>query len=221
MNVAVKNGDPLGAALQSRLRSFESSVLTASKASAAIATATSQGAVKAIRPGAPPRANRYSGLRDALRWRPIGDGDIVGLALTELNQKFPVWLVQEIGTGERAVQHVAGKPNPSGRPAKDATYIKTVRSQRGRRISGALVFADRGGNFSPPGAAHGQQLHLRSQVKGAPVRFDRTTNRRAANIVIEREIKGQHFVKKGGQAGFREYRESVLAAARTQLKKKA
>ena len=156
-----------------------------------------------------------------MEWQPNGFG--VALNIQKLNTDFPPWLVQEIGTNQRAIQGEAsatGNATPVGRPAKNATYVKTVRSQVGRPIKGFLVWATRGGQYTPPGAATGQQLYLRSQVKGAPVRFDTSTNRYAANIKIGKEIEGQHFLRDGGQAGFREYRSSVLAAARTQMRKK-
>jgi len=207
-----RNGD-----FASRIRNFEAAVRSAQQSAALVATKTSRSKVKRVRPLAPTRAGRYHGLRDAIRWAPVQGG--VGLAKQELDQKFPVWLVQEIGTGQRATQRVAGRPNPSGRPAKNATYIKTVKPQAGRPISSAFVFATKGGTYSPAGAARGQQLYLRSQVKGAPV-YNSQTRRTAPRIVISKEIEGQHFVRDGGRAGSREYRRTVLAAARTQLRKK-
>lgn len=206
-----RNGD-----LRSRLRAFETALHAAQLSSAAVATRTSQSRVKRVRPLAPARANRYHGLKEAIRWGRTRDGG-VAIDKNQLDQKFKPWLVQEIGTGQRAVQHVGGKPNPQGRPAKGATYIKTVKSQRGRRISTGLVFATKGGTYSPPGASRGQQLILRSQARGVPSFQSR---RDIPAIVISREIKGQHFVRDGAREGFREYRTSALAAARTQLKKK-
>lgn len=207
--------------LQTRLKTFQASVLAAQREAARSATGASRANVRRVRDLAPPRANRYHGLKDAIRWHATPDGG-VALAVRELTAKFPPWLVQEIGTGQRAIQKVAGRPNPQGRPTKGAAYVKTVRSQRGRRISPGLVFATSGGEYSPPNYVnrHNQQLYLRSQVKNAPVRFNPKTRRSAAGITISREIKGQHFIQKGGEEGFREYRQSVLAAARSQLRKR-
>lgn len=215
-------GGKPGGILQQKIGAFIKDVNAARTRSAATATQVSKQNVRRIRDLDVPTGgrDRYHGLQDALRWRPVSGGSGVGLALNELNAKFPIWLVHEIGTGERAVQRVAGQPNPVGRPGRGSSYIKTVKSQRGRAISNFYVFASRGGQYSPPGSARGQQLYARSMVKGAPVRYDPQTQRSAANIRITREIRGQHFVQKGGQAGFREYRESVLAAARSQLKKR-
>jgi hypothetical protein len=147
----------------------------------------------------------------------------VGLDLPKLAADFPPWLVQEIGTGQRAIQSEAtaqGAGNPVGRPRKNAEYVKSVPSQIGRRISGHLVWATKGGQYTAPGATSGQQLWLRSQVTGAPVRYDAKAKRYERRMEIHREIPGQHFLRDGGRAGFREYRTSVLAAARTQLRKK-
>ena len=81
------------------------------------------------------------------------------------------------------------------------------RSSTGRLIPASLAFGTaEGGNFTPAGAARGQQLYLRSRLKNAPALRH--------PLVITREIEGQHFVQKGGEAGFRQYRTSVLAAAR-------
>lgn len=223
LSVSVTDRGALGGvngSLRQRLVTFDKAVRDARAQSAATATQVSRSNVRRIRPLAPPRQGRYHGLKEAIRWAPMGKLDNVGLALKELDAKFPPWLVQEIGTGERAIQRISGVANPQGRPAAGASYVKTVRSQRGRRISPAFVFATRGGQYSPPGSATGQQLYLRSQVQGAPVRYDPAARRSAPAIVIDREIRGQHFIQKGGEAGFREYRQSVLAAARSHLKKR-
>lgn len=212
-----------GGILQAKVDAFIRAARAARQPAAAQATSTSRQIVanrRDARPAAPARAGRYSGLANAIAWKPIKNEDGVGLDLRQLNQKFPPWLVQEIGTGQRATQKVAGRPNPQGRPTKGASYVKTVKPQTGRRISPGLVFASRGGQYSPPGAAAGQQLYLRSMVKGAPVRFDRSTRRSEPGVVISREIEGKHFIRDGGEAGFREYRASVLAAARSQLRKR-
>lgn len=157
---------------------------------------------------APPRAGRRSTggqFTSHLNW--VVTGDDVAFDQASADAQVPYWIIQEIGTGKSATLKQGGRKNPRGRPRAGATYVKTVRSQRGRLIPSSLVFAtSAGGQYSPPGAGGGQQLYLRSMIKGAPVR------RRA--MVITREIEGQHFVQKGGQAGFRQYKPTVLAAAR-------
>lgn len=221
LTASVTDRGALGSGLRTRLTLLQRAEQAARAQGAATATSVSRASIHRLRPAPPPRHGRYSGLAGAVEWKPNSFG--VELDLAKLNTDFPPWLVQEIGTGERAIQgqaNATGNAIPVGRPRSGATYVKTVRSQVGRPIKGFLVWATRGGQYTPPGAATGQQLYLRSQVKGAPVRFDTSTNRYAANIRIGKEIKGQHFLRDGGQAGFREYRSSVLAAARTQLGKK-
>ena len=222
VSVKVTDRGALGSGLKTALTLFLRQEKQARADAAAVANAVSKAQVKRIRPLAPPRSNRYHGLRDAIEWQPNSFG--VGVDMAKLDADFPPWLVQEIGTGERAIQYEAtpqGAKNPVGRPQKGATYVKTVRSQVGRPISGNLVWATAGGQYTPPIGARtvNQQLFLRSKVKGAPVRYNTQTKRYEARIIITREIEGQHFLREGGRAGFREYRTSVLSAARTQLKK--
>lgn len=222
LNVSVTDRGALGPQLQTRVRALLDAERSARLQAAQTATTTSRRNVKRIRDLAPPRKGRYHGLQDALQWQAT-KGGMVQLDMNRLNTNFKPWLVQEIGTGQSATEKLADKPNPIGRPAKGATYVKTVKSQLGRRISPGLVFASRGGHFQRPSAAlrnSGQQLYLRRQVTGAPARFDRATRRSEPGIRISKEIKGQHFVQKGGREGFREYRNSVLAAARSQLRKR-
>jgi hypothetical protein len=199
-----------------RIRHFVAQDKSAKRAAAEMATRTSKNSFKRVRDVAPVRASRHGRgqMINNIKWAVRQDGS-VGLRKQELDKAAPHWIIQEIGTNSRATLKVANKPRPVGRPAKGAQYVKTVKSQKGRRISSGLVFASRGGQFSAPGSATGQQLYLRSQVQGVPA----TRMRSQAAIVIRKEIKGQHFIKKGGEAGFREYRESVLAAARQQFKK--
>jgi hypothetical protein len=75
-----------------------------------------------------------------------------------------------------------------------------------------LVFAS-AGRYSPTrGGIRSEQLHWASQV-GAPWR--------APAITIDREIKGQHFARRGGEQGFRQYRSAVLSAARQAFNKRS
>ena len=135
----------------------------------------------------------------------------VQLNLQELDAEAPHWPLLELGTGKSARMRWGGDDDPSN-PRARAAQIKTIPSQRGRRIHGSLVFADGpGGNYSPPGASRSQQLFYRDQIAGTP-RYRR-------EIRIRREIKGQHFIQKGAQAGFRHYRTKVLAAARQNFRK--
>lgn len=207
-----------GAGLNAKVRTFVQSTTKVQVDAAATATRVSRANVKRKRELVV-RAGRFHGLRDAIEWKPTRTGG-VNLQVSRLDAEFKPWEVQEIGTGQKAVRHVGGTPNPRGRPAAGARYVRSVRSQVGRRITPGLVFAS-GGKYSPPSdSTRTQQLHLRSEISDAPVRFDPETRRSAPGIRIGREIEGQHFIQKGGQAGFREYKTGVLAAARSQLRKR-
>lgn len=220
MRISLTVTDNFTAKLQRRIRTFERQVDAARSRSAKIATDETRKRVKNTRPFAPPRPGRnHEQISKVARWSAIGTGPTaagVALRMNELDSRASHWIIQEIGTGQRATIHAGGRPNPVGRPEKDATYVKTVKSQKGRRISSGLVFATGpGGQWVRPGAASGQQLFLRRQIKGVPA----TPTKSQAGIRITREIPGQHFVRDGGTEGFREYRRSVLAAARTQFRK--
>lgn len=206
--------------IEPRIKRFLDSLSGAQARAAEVATEAARKQVKHVRPLTEPRPGRnFKPIESVIRWRPVKslNGD-PGLNQQELNTEAGHWLVQNIGTGRSAVVHVAGRPNPTGRPAKGATYIRSIPSQKGRRIRAGLVFATGpGGTFVPPdrGQFRNQQLQLRKNVEGGP--WSRT--RSQAGIVIGREIEPQRFVQAGTKAGFREYRESVLAAARSEFSK--
>jgi hypothetical protein len=205
----------LGRRLTERTQKLVQAEQDARKVAAGVATQTTRNSFRYLRPAnAPKRPGRESTggqFRDELRWVARSGPDApVEFDIRAADSKVPYWIIQEIGTGESATLRRGGAANPVGRPASGATYVRTVRSQRGRLISIGLAFASGPrGVYSPPSAAHGQQLYLRSKLTG---RFGRM--RGVDQLVITKEIKGQHFVQKGGQEGFREYRTSVLAAAR-------
>lgn len=199
----------LGAKMTERMNRLLQDELAARQDAAKVATATTQGGFHYKRVAdAPPRAGRRSTggqFTSNLQW--VVTGDAVAFDQAAADSKVPYWIIQEIGTGKSATLKQGGQKNPRGRPRAGATYVKTVRSQRGRLIPSSLVFASGpGGQYTPPGAGGGQQLYLRSRIKGVPAR--------RGPMVISREIEGQHFVREGSQAGFRQYRPTVLAAAR-------
>lgn len=203
--------------LDSRLKTLVKKVEEAATPAAQTAQNTSRSSIRRVRPLAPPRRGRYHGLAKAIEWN-SRDGE-VRLNTSKLDTEFPPWRVQEIGTGKRAVER-SGKFDQRGRPSK--TMIKTVKSQKGRRISSGLVWATKDGKYAPPRrGVGGQQLHLRRLVaktdSETPVH---NRNRAATGIVIEKEIEGQHFIQKGSTQGFQEYKKNVLAAARSQMRKK-
>jgi len=209
-----RNGDTLGAAFAKRTKVFEDAELAARRVAARTATTTSRRSFKHTRDIIAPRAGRSSTggrLTSFIEWRADG-GDVV-LDVNKLDSGARHWIIQEIGTGKRAAIKSGGDPNPVGRPRTGANYVRTIKSQRGRRISGGLVWASPSGKYTPPisGRTANQQLHLASTVTGVPFR--------APAIRIQREIKGQHFIQKGAQEGFRQYKSSTLAAARKAFRK--
>ncbi len=191
---------------------FRDKVQAAERSAAATATQVSRTTFKRKRVVAPPRIGRHGRQQMArtVQWQALPDGR-VGVNYGKLNREQPHWIIQELGTGKRAVIRAGGRPRPVGRPSKGATYVRTVKSQRGRRLSNSLVWAQ-GGRYVPPGPPRRQQLMYRRRVTGYPSRGY------VPSIRIRREIEGQHFVQKGGEAGFREFHKD-LAAARLQLKR--
>lgn len=154
------------------------------------------------------RASTGGRFASHIQWTPDATG--VALNLEHMNVEAPHWPILELGTGKSARMRFGG--DTGANPRARAAELRTIPSQRGRAIHGALVFADGpGGTYSPPGASRTQQLFYRDQVAGVP-RYRRT-------LRIRREIKGQHFIQKGAQAGFRQYQNQVLAAARQTFRK--
>ena len=175
------------------------------------ATAVSRASIQNERPLAPPRAGRSHSrrLRDVVEWGVAADG--VELDIPQLDAGARYWIIQEIGTGQRATLRQGGVRNPVGRPSKSATHVRTVKPQRGRAISSGLAWATGPtGTYTAPGAATGQQLHLVRRLKGVP--FGPHSAR--TQMRITREIRGKHFARKGGEAAAPQYRKSVLESAR-------
>lgn len=215
--LAMKDAQLLGRAMTRRIAKIVDAEKAASRAAAAEATTITRASFRYKRPAnVPPRAGRPSTggqFREFLRWTAQETSPDGGVAfdMREADRRIPYWIILEIGTGHSATLRSGGAANPAGRPRAGASYVRTVPAQRGRAIPSSLVWASGPrGTYTPPGANRNQQLYLRSQVKGAPV-WVRHARRQ---MYITREIEPQNFVRKGGQEGFRQYRTSVLAAAR-------
>lgn len=203
-------------AIGQRVRAFQKAERAAATQAAATATQVSRSHFRYLRPPAgaqrPGRESSGGRFPDYLRWKVNPNTGQVELDLNNLETKASHWIILEIGTGKRAQMRVGGDTDGAGGSIGPRATLRTVKSQRGRRIHPSLVFADGpGGQYSPPGEERGQQLFARHRVIGAP--------RQRLGIVIKREIEGQHFVKKGAEQGFREYRRSVLTAARQAFRK--
>lgn len=165
-------------------------------------------------PERPGRKSMHGKFARYLSWVtvPGPDGD-VEFDLAGADRQVRYWIILEIGTGEHAVIRRGGQPNPRGRPGAGNTYVRTVKSQKGRFISTRLGFASSpNGVYTPGTGPRDQQLYLLSNLTGP--RGGKVRRNPKRKLYIEKEIVGQNFVKKGGQAGFRVYQTSVLAAAR-------
>lgn len=187
---------------------FTTEVEKSAQRSAVLATrATVDALGPNLRPNPGPRAgrNHSNRLKTVLQWRVTATGD-VEFDQNRANAQNRYWIIQEIGTNARATMRVGGSKNPRGRARSGADYIRTIPAQRGRLISRGLAFGTNNGVYAYPGSARNQQLYLASKLRGVP--SPRT------QLVISKEISGRHFVKKGGQQGFRAYQTSVIAAAR-------
>lgn len=209
----------LGPELTKRLRAVIAAEDAARVTAAKVATDVTRASFKRKREIIPPRRKRSSTggrFQQHLEWTPGAPG--VRFNIAQADEKVPHWIIQELGTGKRATIKQANRPNPAGRPTMGAAYLRTVKAQKGRRISGGLVFAS-GGKYTPPGVRRDQQLHWASKTLGVPQHSAQTPRGQAASIRIRNEIQGQHFVKKGGEAGFRDYQNTVLAAARQAFRK--
>jgi hypothetical protein len=150
-----------------------------------------------------------------LEWKLTETG--VGFDAKGANRRVPYWIIQEIGTGESARVRHGGEKVRRGRPTREEASVSSPRipSQRGRVIPSSLAFGtSEGGTYTPPGAAAGQQLYLRKRLSGPNLSVINQHPSQQHQLVISREIQGQHMVRDGGQQGFRQYRTSVLAAAR-------
>lgn len=209
--------EPAAGDLMGRLNRLVAAEQQARQGAARTATTATRSHFHYLRPAnAPARPGRRSTggrFTTFLQWQAqsAARGGGVAFDVAEADTRVPYWIIQEIGTGQRALIRRAGANNPVGRPRSGAQYVRTVKPQRGRQIPASLAFGTGPrGTFTPPGASRGQQLYLRSLLRRAPT-LPQGPRR---GLFITREIRGQHFVQAGGEAGFREYRTSVLAAAR-------
>lgn len=217
-----------GGLIQQRINAFLAKDNAALVKAARTANQVSKKSVRYRRAGRgtsqrPGRWSTGGKLATLIDWGlPNPDESAVVLNITKLDRRAKHWIIQEIGTGHHAVIRKGGKAHPQGRPSKGTAWSKTIKSQRGRRISSALVWATGpNGMYVRPGAATGQQLYLWKQIKGVPLRAPgkgAPDHLNRPGIRIRREIPPQQFIKKGSTEGFREYRSSVLAAARQQFR---
>jgi hypothetical protein len=222
LKVNVKERVPglLGRGITDRVDLLVRNEKMARRQAAAEATKATQASWHYKRPAdaAPRRGRSFSTggqFPTFLEWR--DNGSTVAFDAQLANRRVPYWIIQEIGTGESARIRRGGESVQRGRPTREEAAVRSPRipSQIGRVIPSSLAFGTReGGTYTPPGAATGQQLYLRKRLSGGNLSFINEPSSQRHLLVISREIEGQHFVQKGGTQGFRQYRTSVLAAAR-------
>lgn len=157
------------------------------------------------RPLAPARQGRptTSGkFAQFINWDYKSAKDSIELDLGYLSTAAPYWAIQEIGTNHSA--RIIASPSGPGQVS--------VRSQRGRKISSALVWASGpGGRATPATRGNGQeQLFLRSQVLASNVKLRR--------MRINREIKAKHYLRDGAKSAFNLYRKDMTKAFRQAYK---
>jgi hypothetical protein len=201
----------LEAVINDAIKKVEKAELAARRSAARRATEVTRLHAGRTRPqDAGPRPGRPAGnLNKRLRWRPM-NVSMVGFDLAAADTQSRYWIIQEIGTNQRATIFSANESNPVGRPKANATYIKSVPSQIGRRIPRGLAFGTApGGKFQLPGAARHQQIYPIETLTDVPP----WGIGRVPRIRIRREIEGKHMVKYGAIEGFRQYEQQVLAAA--------
>lgn len=208
-----KDRNLLGRSMTAMANRIASAERQAARQAATTATTVTRASVRHIRPdNAMSRRGRKHGpnqLARSLEWKPTATGVEFDQVTADKDARY--WIVQEIGTSQSAVLRRGGQALPKGRPAKGASYVKTVKSQKGREIKPTLAFGTGPrGVYTAFGAATGQQLYLRSKLKRSPL----LPRGPKEGVYIREEIDGEHFVRTGGEAGFLEYRSSVLAAAR-------
>lgn len=193
--------------LHTKLTKFAAADIAAQRAAAAKATAVARASFKRRRDLAPVRPGRsgQGKMTSFIQFSRLANESGVALKIKDLDKAAPHWIIQEVGTGNTANIMRAANGGPT------TTRVATIPSQKGRIISAGLVWAAQGRYVAPSPGGGTDQLVPRI----GPAHRTKTPLR------IKREIEGQGFVKKGSTEGFREYRTSVLAAARRNLQRGA
>lgn len=187
-------------AMPSKAQTFATQARARSVTAAKIATDTSRTAFLSQLSGRP-LTNARPGRRttggtfaDELTWVP--SGDLIDFDVANIATKAPYYLIQEIGTGQSAA--IVQPPGAI-----------SVRSQRGRLINIGLQWAD-GPGAAPTRPGHGS---LQQIYPTADLNMSKSYGR-LRRIRIRREIRGKHFIRDGGIAGFSDLEANLIADAR-------
>jgi hypothetical protein len=155
------------------------------------------------RPIAPPRNGRPTTMGqfgDLLLWERAGNG-LIEFDLAGLKSRAPYALIQEIGTNQSA--SILNGPMAGS---------LSVRSQRGRHISAHLMWADaQGGTASRPMTGKNRSAAQATGSIGMQQLFERPKGSYGRAGLIRREIKGKHFIRDGGIAGYDLLRDRLVS----------
>lgn len=161
-----------------------------------------------LAPSRPGRPSTEGTFANYLIWQANAGGRIE-LDIATLKAAAPYWLIIEIGTGESARILNGGGG-------------ETVKSQKGRRISQSLFWADSAsapplrpmtkGKRMEQIQAHfpmgmNQQLYPIEDISNAAY-IPRAKGRTGR---IRKEIKGKHFIQDGGATGFQFLRDETIS----------
>lgn len=161
------------------------------------------------RPVAPARKGRPTTggqFGDLLLWEPSGNG-LVEFNFAGLKQRAPYALIQEVGTGQSAA--ILNGPMAGS---------LSVPSQRGRRISPSLMWADAAGSSSSRPMTGKNRAAQSIGSNGMQQLFERPAGQFGRAGRIRREIKGKHFIRDGGVVGYNLLRERLIADFRKTFK---
>lgn len=154
------------------------------------------------RPIAPPRKGRPTTggtFGDLLLWERGGTG-MIEFDMAGLKNRAPYALVQEIGTGQSAA--ILNGPMMGS---------LSIPSQKGRRISPHLMWADSSGNVTRPMTGKNRAAAQGAGTIGMQQLFERPPGQYGRAGLIRREIRGKHFIRDGGMVGYDMLRDRLIS----------
>lgn len=181
--------------LKAEIDAFEDMTARSARRAARVATQSSQQrwrsklSKRATTGPRPRRPTTQGTFANFISWQPVADGQRVSAQVGKLAKVAPYWLIQEIGTGKSAKVAVGGKGRLRGGQGRDGPREQgnvSVKPQAGRPIPSGLVW---GGNNPKT-----------DQIIPGP---------RRKPIVIKEEIKGKHYLRTGGNAGFAVFHQDL------------
>lgn len=168
------------------------------------------------RPIAPSRKGRKSTegrFASLIEWQADAYG-MIRLDRETLQEAAPYWIIQEIGTGQSALslypEEEFAVPSQIGRQLPMGFYWGNA---GGTNPTGNVSMSRR--NIPAPFASPGRRMHPGGAIVGQqqlyPAYMAPPGELILARGRIRREIKGKHFIRDGGIAGYDLLRERLLA----------